>query len=355
MPAPEVFLHSNYPNDPRWELLSQEYTIESREHFLALPFLFPAFFRLGLRLVTAPSFTLHSIDGKCKIWIASEFKDAHRLVLTYELHLLDTQYSKAEVLLPNLHRQVVNCRHNDGLFYFEVIFPVEGVFKLEIHGGYYKSHSMRLCYFKLVCEERRSPFRYFPYYPDKLMWGPGPMCKDFGLVLPSKPTGIIKVYEQHKPLAQEPNPPKQPPAYKSRNISFKLHADKSRNLEYSVEVHGYHPDLAEEIANPLDENGKLVDKNRKKRKKGSGVHPEENPDYTFCAECLRVGRKKQLNITVVVPHEGEFVLVIKACPYTIEEDRITKVYETELEEIVCVYLLRTIDETYREVSKYTCI
>ncbi|XP_053406230.1 uncharacterized protein LOC123565993 [Mercenaria mercenaria] len=344
MPAPEVFIHSNYPNDARWQLLSQELTVESREGFLSLPFIFPAFFRLGLRLVTTPSFVLYSKDGKCKIWIATDYNNAHRLVLTFELHLLSTPYAKSEILIPNLRRQVLHCRHNE-MFYFEIRFPVEGVFKLEIHGGYNKSHSMKLCYFKLVCENRLSKFRYLPYYPDKLMWGPGPVCEEYGLVLPSKPTGIVKVYEQPPPPAQDFTSTIQLPTYKPRYFIFNLHAKKSRNLDYTVEVHGYHPDLAKELASPLNENGQLVDKTKKRRKKAD-VHPENNPDYTFCAECIREDEKKQLTITVNLPHEGEFALVIKAASHSTGADGITKILSNEV--IVCVYLLRTVDDTHRE-------
>lgn len=348
MPAPEIFVHSNYPNDQQWELLSPEYTVKSREEFLSLPFLFPAFFRLGLRLVSEPNFVLRAKDGKVKIWIASDLNNAHRLVLFYELHLLKTPYKNSGVLLPNLHRQVLHCRHSD-MFYFEVRFPVEGEFKLEIYGGYNKSHSMKLCYFKLVCEKRLSRFRYVPHYPGKLMWGPGPACEEFGLVLPSKPTGIVKVYEQQATPTQEAMSTIQLPTYKPRYFNFNLHVDKSKNIEYIVEVHGYHPDLAKEIASPLDDNGLLVDKAKKRKKRAGEIHPEDNPDYTCCAECTRKEEKKQFTVTVTLPHQGEFALVIKAVPFALENDNATKMYNVDKETEVCVYLLRTTEDTLREV------
>lgn len=192
MPAPEVFVHSNFPKDTKWMLLPSEFIIPSVEAFTSLPFLFPAFFRLGLRMITEPNFTLHSREGKCRIWLISDYNNAHRLNFTYQLDLLRTDYKNTGILDENIHRQVVHCRHNDK-FFFEISFPIEGEYKLEIHGGYHKRHMMRLCYFKLICDKRLSNFRYLPYNPGNIMWGPGPTCAEHGLVLPSKPTGIVRV------------------------------------------------------------------------------------------------------------------------------------------------------------------
>jgi hypothetical protein len=350
MPAPEVFIHSNYPKNARWQLLSPEYTIESKDEFLSLPFIFPAFFRLGLRLDTEPNFVLHSNDGKCTIWISTEFNNAHRLTLTYDLHLLSTHYDRSEILLPNLKRQGLYCRHND-MFVFEIRFPVEGYFKLEIYGGYHRSHSMKLCYFKLVCEKSLSIFRYLPYYTENLMLGPGPSCEEYGLVLPSKPTGIVIVDQEPKLSILSTTQSTKQPAYKPVYFVFDLHTDKSRDKVFTIKMYGYDPGLATELATPFDENGELVDKTKKKKKmmKKGEIFPENNTDYTTYAECERDDFKKQLKLTVQIPHEGEFVLVIKASSAVKDVDGKITVVNDAVD--VCVYLLRTSDDPHREVCK----
>ena len=346
MPAPEVFIHSNYPKYTRWQLLNSEYTIQSKDDFLSLPFIFPAFFRLGLRLDTDPSFVLHSRNGKCIIWISTEFNNAHRLTLTYDLHLLSTHYNRSEVLLPNLQRQGLYCRHNDK-FVFEIRFPVEGYFKLEIYGGYHKSHSMKLCYFKLVCTKSLPMFRYLPYYPENLMWGPGPACEDHGLVLPSKPTGIVIVdQEPQSTLLANVQSTKQP-IFKQVSFGFKLHVDKSRNKIYTMKLYGYHPDLVRELATPFNEYGELIDKTKRKKRKKGDVLPVDNIDYTRYLECERNDLQKELTIKVHPPHEGEFVLVIKAS--TAVKDVDGKITTLDDAADVCVYLVRTTDDPHREV------
>ncbi|XP_060608177.1 uncharacterized protein LOC132760255 [Ruditapes philippinarum] len=278
------------------------------------------------------------------IWISTEFNNAHRLTLTYDLHLLSTHYDRSEVLLPNLKRQGLYCRHND-MFVFEIRFPVEGYFKLELFGGYHRSHSMKLCYFKLVCEKSLSNFRYLPYYTENLMWGPGPSCEEYGLVLPSKPTGIVIVDQEPKLSILSTTQSTKQPTYKPVYFVFDLHTDKSRDKVFTIKMYGYDPGLATELATPFDENGELVDKTKKKRKKGD-IFPENNTDYTTYAECERDDLKKQLKITVQIPHEGEFVLVIKASSAVKDVDgKITAVNDAV---DVCVYLLRTSDDPHRE-------
>lgn len=351
MPNPETFIYSNYATNKKWQLLPPDYTIGSRNEFLTLPFLFPAFFRFGLKLLTDQCCVLESTNGKVKIWFIEEQGNAHKLTLTYDLELLETKCANSSLLKPNLHRLVLHCRHSD-LYYFEIRFPIEGVFRLDIQGGFHNSHFLRLCQFKLVCESRMKDFKFVPYDPDVLMWGPGPLCHDFGLDLPSKPTGIVKIFPQpttHPPTRTHLTPDHLPPTYKQRQFIFQKHPDKSKTIEYSVEMIGHLPTDKSNDVTPLDEKGEITNKKQVDRRASKTIEPEK-PDYSFCVDCYTLQNKKQLMITVDVPHEGDFALILKAVPFTILEDKLTKEYGEEVP--VCVYLLRTFNEPSREVNVY---
>lgn len=347
MPTPEVFVHSNYADNKKWQLLPTEYIVQSIEDFLDMPLLFPAFFRFGLKLLTKPSCVLYSEKGKVKIWFLEEMGNAHKLALTYELHLMETQCANYHVLKPNMNRLVIHCRHNE-LFYFEIRFPIEGVFRLDIQGGFHKAHALRLCQFKLICESRMEKFKYVPYDPEDMMWGPGPLCSEHGLDLPSKPTGIVKIFPQpttHPPHMTQLSSPVDPaPTYKQRQFIFQKHPDRSKFFEYSVDIIGHLPDDKSSAVTPLDDTGQLVD--RKKRKNAND--DLERPDYSFCVRCFTTRSKKQLIITVDVPHEGDFALILYAVPFSLKEDGLTKEYGEEVP--ICAYLLRTFDEAGREVG-----
>ncbi|XP_052792690.1 uncharacterized protein LOC128226730 isoform X1 [Mya arenaria] len=345
MPTPEVFVHSNWPEEPRWQLLRPQHTVQTREEFYALPILSPAFFRYGLRLVSERSCVLESVLGKVKIWIAADFNNAHRLTLSAELFLLETPFSNAKCILPDLPRMMIQSRHNE-FFYFEIRFPIEGAFRLEISGGYHKSHRLRLCQFKLICNERMRNFKFTPYFAEPLMWGPGPECFDNGLVLPSKPTGIVKVYQQViAPDPHNPTPLDRPPMYKQKQFLFHLHVDKSKMIDYITEVHGFLPDDNSREVTPLDATGQLLLKKKHQSAKKSNVSPEKQ-DYSDFAECYRDTRRRQLVLNIQIPHPGEFALVISAVPYTIDEDGQTKIFGEPVK--VCVYMLRTVDDSLRE-------
>ena len=353
MPNPEMFIYSNYADKPRWQLLPTVYSVKSQEEFLALPLLFPAFFRFGLKLLTEPSCVLYSDKGKVKIWFLESHGNAHKLTLQFDLFLLNSKCPNTQILVPKLNRLVLHCRHSD-LFYFEIRLPIEGTFRLDIQGGYHKSHSLRLCQFKLICESRMENFSYVPFDPGMLMWGPGPMCNEYGLDLPSKPTGIVKIYPQPTTFPTHTislTPDRFSPVYKQRKFIFQKHPDKSKHMEYSVEIIGHAPEDRSSEVTPLDDKGLLSDKrskataDKKKGQKGQAV--VEKTDYSYCVDCYSLQNRRQLILTIDVPHEGDFALVLKAVPFTMNEDMSTKEYGEKVP--ICVYLLKTFYEPSREV------
>jgi len=348
MPRPEVFLHTNWADDPRWQLLRPEFTVYKKDEFLGLPVLLPAFYRFGLRLISKRSCVLESDSGKCKIWIAADNNNAHRLTLSAELHLLETSEPNYKYVLEDFHKMVIQSRHND-FFYFEIRFPILGIFRIDIYGGLHKSHRFKLCQFKLIVNEIMPDFKFVPLSPEPLMWGPGPECLEYGLELPSKPTGIVRVYQQTiTPSASAPV--NRPPKYTKRHFHFNLHIQKSQMMAYLADLHGSLPDDYRSSVTPLDQNGVLVKKKREKSsKKKDSRHPNDI-DYSQWVECYVENKDKRLVIDVDTPHQGEFALEIRAVPYTLEEeDGQTRLYGTPV--TVCVYMLRTMDDNFREVLR----
>lgn len=356
MPTPEVFVHSCCADDPEWQLLPEEYALRSREDFHRLPYIFPAFFRLGLKLVSEPSSVLHSVNGMCRIWILCEREIAHRLDLTYELFLQESKYSDTHSLEENIQRLVLHSRHNR-LFYFEVRFPIVGTYKLEISGGFHNSHSLRLCQFKLKCDAPLSGFKYLPVLPGPLMFGCGPVINEHGLILPSKPAGVIiaQATTRKLPESQLPTPTYMPKhlRFPLKKLTFILHPEMTRRVEYIAELYGYHPDTFDEEATPLSPEGTLKKRTdrrqamRDKKKREEKEGEMRSHTYNHCVTCARDKHNSTLNISVSMPHDGDFALVLKATSFIIQRNDVTVKTDPV---VVCMYLIRAIDDPNREVS-----
>ena len=350
MPRPEVYAYNCFADDTRWQLLPPEFTVQSREEFSILPFLLPAFFRLGLRLLTTHSCILKSENGTCRIEIACEKDNAHRLSLNYELYSKEAKSSELKLAPDDLERLVLHSRQNK-VFLFEIRFPVEGTYRLEIHGGYHKSHSVRLCQFQIQCTKRLHNCVTLPVSPDKLMWGPGPYSDDVGLLLPSRPTGLISVY----PIRQKSyDMNKIPEHFETSKFTFLLHKQISRNTEYTAELVGMTstPQPQSETMNSKDHSIRdlaNISRSSKRSKKGT-IGAISGYVYRQPVECVKDNVAHQLTLNAPLPHEGEFALVIKANVFRVERNRsITR----QPAEPVCVYLLRTTVEPSRDVCSKT--
>lgn len=342
MPRPEVYVYNCFADDIRWQLLPPDFTVQSREDFSKLPFLLPAFFRLGLTLLSAHTCMLKSEEGMCRIEIACEKDNAHRLSLNYELYLKESKSSDIKLTEEDLERLVLHSRQNK-VFLFEIRFPIEGTYRLEIHGGYHNSHSVRLCQFQLQCTRRLQNCVTLPVSPDKLMWGPGPDSDEVGLLLPSRPTGLISVY----PIRQKSYEiDKQPEHFENSKFSFLLHKHVSRNIEYTAELIGLTSTPQPETADKETDLDLLRTASRgsKRGKKGT-IGAISGYLYRQPVDCNKDNIAHQLTLTASVPHEGEFALVIRANRFKVERNRsITR----QQAKPVCVYLLRTTVEQNKE-------
>lgn len=348
MPRPEVYIYNCFADDTRWQLLPPEFAVQSRDDFSSLPFLLPAFFRLGLRLLSTHCCILKSEDGYCKIVISCDKDNAHRLSLNYELYLKESKSTDLKIAPDDLERLVLHSRQNK-VFLFEVRFPLEGIYRLEIQGGYHNSHSVRLCQFQLQCTRRLQNCVTLPVSPGKLMWGPGPASDEVGLLLPSKPTGLILV----SPIRQKSyDMNKIPEHFEISKFNFLLHKHISRSMEYTAELVGLTstPQPDGEISDGYVIDRSFVNDTRSSRRsKKATIGAISGYIYRQSVDCVKDNIAHTLSLNVVVPHEGEFALVIKANKFRVERNKsITR----QPAQPVCVYLLRTTVEPNKDVSLY---
>ena len=87
MPAPEYFIHTCYPDVDTWQLLPHDCTIRSRAAFLQISCIFPAFFKLGLKLESDTGSILSSSTGKCELDFICSHTNDNRLFFWFYLQI----------------------------------------------------------------------------------------------------------------------------------------------------------------------------------------------------------------------------------------------------------------------------
>ena len=203
MPKPEEYLYECCAIDPPWQLVETEKEVKNKAEFLKRPYLLPPFHGLGLKLISEQRSELESKDGRCRIEFKGKRSNAHFLILTYELFQKDdTETDDMNITKRSLPRMVFNSRANEH-FYFDIRFPVKGDFKLVIYGGPYQSSALRICEFKIKCSQLMPECKLLPLDGSKIGWGPGPVAMEAGLLMPSKPNGLISVNKSDKELRSE--------------------------------------------------------------------------------------------------------------------------------------------------------
>lgn len=178
------------------------------------------------------------------------------------------------------------------MFTFEIRFPVEGGYKLVIYGGLHQSSKLRLCEFKLNCKKRMQRFNLFPTDGNNIGWGPGPHSEAAGLLVPSKPNGLI-------PVASPGN---------RQKVECKFTLDKlfMSRREYSSILLG------------SDSDG-------------------EEKEYPGAVKYEVDGKTRQFTVQATLPSDGEFALMIKSATTTS-----TTTCDQVDGETVCNYLLSTV-------------
>ncbi|KAL4225274.1 hypothetical protein ACF0H5_015962 [Mactra antiquata] len=156
----------------------------------------------------------------------------------------------------DLSRMVLNYKAGK-LFIFEFRFPNPGEYKFTIHGGPLRSPALRLYEAKIICKRGVQDIPLYPVGSKQVGWGPGPLSRDLGLFMPSRPSGVICVEKGTNKV----------------DIKFSLQTYK----------HKYTASIISEI------NGEVK-------------------EFDDCVEVKMVD--KQLVITVNIPQEGEFAVRI---------------------------------------------
>lgn len=235
MPKPEVFIFRCYANDKRWHLIPEEKTLKSIEEFTMLAYISPPFFKFGLTLASNPYCVQPAINSTVIIEIVAPKEYVHALNLGYEI---EADISEKQNTNPNknllekgvLSRLVINYRSNDR-FVFEIRLPVEGAYRFVITGGF-GTELCNLCRFKLVSTESIAEWFVAPVHPGSDGWGPGPIAEKAGLLLPTKPSGLLVVQSRQNSGVNRNSSV----FYHLTTLTFQINRALLRKYEYTVEV-----------------------------------------------------------------------------------------------------------------------
>jgi hypothetical protein len=300
MPDPEQFIYQCCAENKEWQLVPTRSMVSSYVEFAKKPILYFSFFDLGLQLISEQNCVLESKDGFCKIELKAKPSNAHLISLSYEL------YRKEPDVEPSGDKAKRNERKNDGeedyarmvfnsraaeVFTFDIRFPRTGFYKLVIRGGPHTSGYRSLCEFRLICNQEMVGRSLLPIDCGKIGWGPGPTTKEAGLLLPSKPSGLIPVSTTDR----------------KTDVKFQL---RDMTEKYTAVVHG-------EVSG-------------RRQKLDNSVHVQ------------KIEHAHQLVVDVSLPDSGEYGLSIQ------HMDK--KKQDSEWEN-VCHYLISTLTYKYEHVSK----
>ncbi|XP_045176045.2 lim and transglutaminase domain protein ltd-1-like [Mercenaria mercenaria] len=286
MPNPEKFIYLCCASKPEWQLVSPGSVVPSLEEFIKKANLSFPFFDIGFQLTSEQACTLNSKNGFCKVEMKAKKTKAHMIVLQYELFKrMDADSHKALTKDEDVARMVFNSRAGE-IFIFDIRFPETGIYKLVIYGGPHTSQSLRLCKFKLVCNQEMVGRNLLPLDCGKVGWGPGPVSLEAGLMMPSKPSGLITVNEKEKKI----------------DVKFKV---RDINENYTAVVYGE------------------VD-GRRRQLDDTAVNVQ------------KIAHSQQLVISVTIPDKGEYGLSIQ---------HMNEMESNDEWENVCNYLISTLAYT----------
>ena len=297
MPNPEEFIYECYAIEKDWQLVPPKSVVSSVEEFIEKAYLFPPFFGIGLTLTSDPKCVLYSKEGFCKISMKARTANAHMIVLKYELFRKepDSDSYSSSYIGGDVARMVFNSRAGE-MFTFDIRFPVTGVYKLVIYGGPHKSAALRLCEFKINCEQEMKGRSLLPIECDDIGWGPGPVSVEAGLLMPSKPSGLIPINEKDR----------------KTEIKFQL---RNMTEQYSAVVHG-------EVSG------------RRKQLEDSNIDIKKNKQL------------HQIIIVINIPDKGEYGLSIH------HKDKKSRDKQGKN---VCNYLVSTLAYKPEHVSTFTSV
>lgn len=196
---PEEFIHRNFPDDAKWQLL-QEPII--KEEFFRKAYLRPSFFQNGFKLLSEDKCILISENGgPVKITIGYSKENFSEVVFGYELRykLVEEQSDKTEIIsvdgsTEKTDRRFVLVSKDETKVTFNIRFIRTGTFKLKLYGGLYTDYGNKppwIMDVKLVCNAISPQAVPLPFDPGWVGWGPGPVASELGLHVPSHVESIV--------------------------------------------------------------------------------------------------------------------------------------------------------------------
>ncbi|XP_052771202.1 lim and transglutaminase domain protein ltd-1-like [Mya arenaria] len=302
MPKPSEFLYEAFPFQKDWQMVKPEAHLKTKEEFYKYPYLLPPFHGQALNLESEQSCILETVNGFSRIQLKAKTTNAHMLNLQYELFKKD-EHDDSDDSKNVLARMVFNSRANEH-FIFDVRFPRTGTYKLVIYGGPYKSTALRLCEVLIKCKQTMKDFDLLPLSCEHFGYGPGPVSMEAGLMMPTKPNGLIPVNTNDKKLSTE--------------IKFQIRDDFVKHEQYSASIHG--GEVGGRRASKIDGSDFV-----------KGVNDESVSEKKHVS--VKITTENQLVITVRLPREGEFgVTIHKAASVSGEQQ----------EKAICNYLVSTL-------------
>lgn len=210
---PEEFIHRNFPDDEKWQLLPQSI---SQDEFFAKSYLRPQFFQNNLKLLSDDKCVLESDNGDPVEVVIGYSKDEFPdIVFGYELFLKmeDHKEHSEDDQLEEEHqhterddsgdRRFVLVRKEETKVVFQIRFYQTGIFKLRIFGGKYSEFGKKppwIMDVQLLCNAILPQVVPLPFDPGMVGWGPGPVATEQGLYVPSHVDSIVHVTEDEPEL-----------------------------------------------------------------------------------------------------------------------------------------------------------
>jgi len=354
MPRPDVYIYKCYAKDEQWRLITQDRNLRSLDEFMRLGYFSSTFFKLGLTLLSQPFCVQTSINDVVHIVILAPSMYSHKLNMDFKLEY-DTSNqeqngqqqfkpSKQQALLLHkkvLRRLVVNYRSNDR-FIFEVRLPVPGSYKFDIMGGF-GSELSNLCRFKLITNDLMGEWFINACDPRRGCWGPGPSAEDVGLLLPSKPSGLLSIQPQsHSGVLRDRSV-----YHHLTTIQFTISKALYRKYEFSADVIPSILINKSNIEPHISSSGEIKAdiELQKARSKGDEV---DNEAYPVRVQCSTDHASRQITFQIIGRMDGgECTVVVKATEMEIKNSMRMSIKNST--KSVCFYLLTANNVFYREV------
>ncbi|KAH3841268.1 hypothetical protein DPMN_114727 [Dreissena polymorpha] len=348
MPRPDVFIYRCYARNIEWHLISTERTLKSLEEFSQVAYISPAFFTYGLKLVTEPYCVQTAINGVVLIVIMAPKAHAHRMNMGYALEADEedpAMKSQGRLLHKKvLNKLVLNYRSNDS-FIFEIRLPVTGTYKLTLNGGFGTELS-NLCRFKLVSNDTQREWFFIPVEPGPSCWGPGPMAERVGLLLASKPSGVLLIQPKaHSGVSRDVNV-----YYHLTTLNFHINKALYRKYDYTAEVVPSTFVQDGQVDEKISSFGDVKGVPSTLNPKGKDQDENENNIFPVRIQMTKDASTRQLSIQVIGRLDGgECAIVIKATEMEVRNN--LRMPRKDSTVPVCYYLLSGNTVTLREPTE----